>query len=70
MELGTVIAVIQLTEHVLSTVCKYYSNVKDARHDIMALVQELKDFESVVKNLERSLPKDKSSLQAPALAEL
>ena len=70
MDPGTAIAIVQLTGKVISTVSKYYSDVTDARDDITAFLMELEDFESVVGSLKQSLPRDKSSLQAPELTRL
>lgn len=48
MEAGLVIAIGQISAKVLSTIWKYYSDVKDAESEITLLARELEDFCHVV----------------------
>ena len=54
MDPDTAIAIGQVASQVLSCIFKYYSDVKDAKSEIIALVAELQGLQSVVIQVERA----------------
>ena len=59
MDPGTAIAVGEISAKALSTMWKYYSDVKDAKDDIEFLANEIKDFQNVLETV-RTLLEDGS----------
>ena len=52
MDPGTALAVTQISAKVISTISKYYSDVKDAKNDIMQLSTEVEDLGNTVSKVE------------------
>lgn len=52
MDPGTVLAVIQLSDRVLSLIAKYYAGIKKAKEEIESLKAELETFHSVLRRIQ------------------
>ena len=70
MDLGTAIAVGQVSAKILSILWKYYSEVKDAKGDVTRLADEIQDFHNVMQKLLELLEKDPMVAKVPASATL
>lgn len=52
MDPGTILAVVQITDRVLSLIAQYYSGVKNARKDIESLTTEVEAFSTVLRRIQ------------------
>ena len=70
MDPGTAIAVAEISAKVLSTIWKYYSEVKDAKSNVTRLATEVQDFHNVMQKFLGLLQKDSMDAKLPVSASL
>ena len=70
MDPGTAIAVGQVSGKILSIIWNYYSDVQDAKNNIMYFANEVQDLQLVMQKLQEVLKKDSTNKKLPTLAFL
>ena len=70
MEAGTAIAVGQVSAKALSTIWKYYSDVKDAKDMIQSLVNELQDLQNVALKVQHLMKQASQNKDMPTIITL
>lgn len=70
MDPATAIAVGQVSANVVSIIWKYYSEVKDAKSNIMHLANEIQDFHDVMQRFQDLLQKGNLAAKIPASGSL
>lgn len=69
MDPGTILAVVQTSDRILSLIVKYYSGVKNAKNDIEALRTEVEAFHNVLRKIQELVPSSDAT-KLPLLASL
>lgn len=67
MDPGTILAVVQASDRVLSLISKYYSGVKNAKEDIEGLGSEVEAFRTVLRKIQDH---SANATKLPSLASL
>ena len=62
MEVGTILAVVQIATKVLSLLSKYYRDVKDAKDKVKRLSEEIETFQNVLQNVRKIVEHSPSKL--------
>lgn len=70
MDPGTILAVIQLSDRVLSLIAKYYSGVKKAKEEIEALKAEVEAFHNVLRRIQELALQSSNATKIPLLTSL
>lgn len=70
MDPGTILAVVQITDRVLSLIAKYYSDVKNAQKDIEGLTTEVEAFSNVLRRIQLLVQSSSHATKLPLSASL
>ena len=67
MEVGTILAVVQISTKVLSLLSKYYRDVKDAKEKVQLLSEEIETFQDVLQSVREIVERSPSKLPAASI---
>ena len=70
MEVGTILAVVQISARVLSLLSKYYRDVKDAKGKVKRISEEIETFQDVLQSVQKVIEHSPSKLPAVSIAAI
>ena len=70
MEVGTILAVVQISTKVLSLLSKYYRDVKDAKEKVQLLSEEIETFQNVLQSVRNTVERSPAKLSAVSVAAI